>query len=93
MLDLVKEFITNLSNNSSTVKLEDVLNYDGRKLVIVLSKKDYMASFEVLTNFEYDFIVINSNDETIVLNKTKKLNDIKELLIEIEEDYKAFDEH
>lgn len=90
MLNIVKDFITSLFKDSNTIKLEDVLIYDEKKLVIVLSKKDYLASFEILPDFQYDFIVVNSNDETVVLNKTKTMNDIEALLSEIKEDYNAF---
>lgn len=92
MLTTIKDFLVNLVNGSDDIKLEDAIIHDGKKLAVILSKKDYMASFEVMPNLEYDFLVINSNDEAIVLSKSKKLNDIKELFMEIKEDYNAFSE-
>lgn len=55
-----------------------------------MSKKDYMVSFEITPNFDYDVLVINSNDETIIFNKSKKLNNKQELFTEIEADYNSF---
>lgn len=62
------------------------------ELAVIMSKKDYMASFEVTTNLEYDLLVINSIDEAIVFNKSKKLNNIQELFAELKSDYNAFAE-
>jgi hypothetical protein len=90
MLTTIKNFLINLAKGSSAIKLEDAVIHDGKKLSVIMSKKDYMASFEVIPNMEYDFLVINSNDEAIILNKSKKLKDILELLTELEEDYNAF---
>lgn len=90
MLDIIKNFLVNLAKGSNAIKLEDAVIHDGKKLAVIMSKKDYMASFEVTSNMEYDLLVINSNDEAIVLNKSKKLNDIRELFAEFEADYKAF---
>jgi len=92
MLNTIKDFLSNLTKRSSAIILEDVVIHDGKKLAVIISKKDYMASFEVTPNMEYDLLVINSNDETIVLNKSKKLNDIGELFAELEADYNAFAE-
>jgi hypothetical protein len=92
MLTTIKNFLVNLVNGSSAIKLEDALIHDGKKLAVIMSKKDYMASFEITSNMEYDFLVINSNDEAIVLNKSKKLNDITELFTELKADYNAFAE-
>jgi hypothetical protein len=92
MLNKIKNYIVGLSSDSSIIKLVDVIIHDEKKLVVILSKNDYMASFEVLPNYEYDFLVINENDEAIVLNKSKKLDNIQELMAEIEEDYNAFAE-
>ena len=92
MLTTIKDFLVNLVNGSDNIKLLDAIIYDGKKLAVIMSKKDYMASFEVMPNLEYDFLVVNSNNEAIVLNKSQKLNDIRELFMEIEEDYNAFSE-
>lgn len=46
----------------------------------------------ILRELEYDLLAINSNDEAIVFNKSKKLNDIHELFAEREADYNAFAE-
>lgn len=92
MLTNIKDFLVNLVNGSDNIKLEDTIIHDGKKLAVIMSKKDYMASFEVIPNLEYDFLVINSNTEAIVLNKSKKLNDIRELFMEVEEDYNSFSE-
>ena len=90
MFTAIQTFLVHLVKDSSVTKLEDAIIHDGKKLAVIMSKKNYMASFEVTINMEYDFLVINSNDETVVLNKSKKLNDTRELLMEIEEDYNAF---
>ena len=90
MLNTIKDFLVNLAKGSSVIKLEDTLIYDGKKLAVIMSKKDYMASFEVTPNLEYDLLVINSNDEAIVFNKSKKLENIQELFAELEGDYNAF---
>ena len=92
MLTTIKDFLVNLAKDSSAIKLEDAVIHDGKKLAVIMSKKDYMASFEFTSNMEYDFLVINSNDEAIVLNKSKKLNDIRALFKELESDYNAFAE-
>lgn len=93
MLTTIKNFLVHLAKGSSVIKIEDAVIHDGKKLAVIMSKKDYMASFEVTPNMEYDFLVINSNDEAIVLNKSKKIKDIKELFMELEEDYNAFAQH
>ena len=90
MLTAIQNFLVHLVKGSSVIKIEDAIIHDGKKLAVIMSKKEYMASFEVTLNMEYDFLVMNSNDEAVVLNKSKKLNDTKELLMEIEEDYNAF---
>ena len=92
MLTTIKDFLINLVNGSNIIKLEDAIIHGEKKLSVIMSKKGYMASFEVMPNLEYDFLVINSNDEAIILNKSKKLYDIRGLLAEIEEDYNAFAE-
>ena len=92
MLDTIKNFLVNLAKGTSAIKLEDAVIHDGKKLAVIISKKNYMASFEVTSNLEYDLLVINSNDEAIVFNKSKKLNDIQELFAELETDYNAFTE-
>jgi hypothetical protein len=90
MLTAIQNFLIHLAKGSNAIKLEDAIIHDGKKLAVIMSKKDYMASFEVTLNLEYDFLVINSNDEAIVLNKSKILNDIRKLMMEIEEDYNTF---
>ena len=92
MFDTIQGFLINLAKNSSSIELEDVLAFE-KKLTVVMSKKNYMASFDVTSALDYDFLVINSNDEAIVFNKSKKLNDIRQLLEEINTDYNAFSQH
>lgn len=92
MLNTIKNFLVNLAKGSSAIKLENALIHDGKKLAVIMSKKDYMASFEITSHMEYDFLVINSNDEAVVLNKSQRLNNISELLAEAESDFNAFAE-
>ena len=92
MLNTIKDFLINLVSDSDIIKVEDAIVHEEKKIAVILSKKDYMASFEITPNFEYDFLVINSNDEAIILNKSKELYDIKELLSEIKKDYNTFAE-
>ena len=90
MLTTIKNFTTDLINSSHDIKLEDAAIYNNKKLSVTISKKGYMASFEIVSSLEYDFLAINSGDETIVFNDSKKFDTVKELCSKIKEDYNAF---
>lgn len=46
-----------------------------------------MAFFEILANYIYDFILINTNSEKIIYSKTKGLRNMEQLCKEIYNDF------
>ena len=87
MFENIKEYFFRILNDKRDIKLEDIEIFSDKKISMVVSHENYMASFEILANYIYDFILINTNSEKIIYSKTKDLKNMEQLCKEIYNDF------
>ena len=86
MFRLIKNHFLNIINNVDNMKIEDIVIYENKKIAIVVDCTKYMASFEILADYTYDFLVVDIMSEEIILTKTKKFLNNEDLYKEINDD-------
>lgn len=86
MFEQIKNYFLCTAARIKNVKIEDMVTYENMKMSIVVDCVKYMASFEILDDYTYDFIVIEMISENLVTSKTKKFNNIDDLFKEIDKD-------
>jgi len=89
MLNEVEQFIRNYIVNKE-ITLDDIAIYGDKKIEVVLSKENYMASISITPNFEYDFLAVTIEDESIVINITEQLSNLQYLLERVSQDLQHF---
>ncbi|ASA23034.1 hypothetical protein [Paenibacillus donghaensis] len=91
MFDLIKHFIENLIiDMKNKIIVESEVIYGYSKLEYALSHEDYMASVSILSDFTYDFFIVDIESENTLLVKTKQFKNIDDLLKELEHDLSKF---
>lgn len=91
MFSKIKEFLANyLSNFGSIITMDDFTTYGDKKVEIVLSTAEHMASISILTDFTYDFLAVTIEDEHLAINKTINCKDIDDLYNELKSDITCF---
>ena len=91
MLDIINKFVSRCINNlEGEITIESVVIYEESKLEYALSIENWMASITILSDFTYDFFIIEIKSEEIKANKTKNFKNIDMLFNEIEDDLRCF---
>lgn len=86
MLKKVKDFvIDNFKKIDNKITIDDIKEYSNKKLELVLSSNEYMASISIISDFTYDFLTIEIVSENIIINSTEICGGINDLLTRIEE--------
>lgn len=85
--DLISKYVKEKEN---VIVVESETTYGCNKLEYTLSIEDYMASISILSNFTYDFFVIEIESENMLLIKTMYFNNIEALFIQLREDLEEF---
>lgn len=86
MLKKIKDLVVdNVKKDNNKVTIDDVKEYGNKKLELVLSTEEHMASISILSDFTYDFFAVEIVSEDIVMNSTETCDSIKDLLTRIEE--------
>ena len=91
MLDSVKQYITKLIVSlDNGIVIESEVLYGESKLEYSLCKDNLMASISVLSDYTYDFFIVEIKSENTRTNKTKKFTNFDDLLAEIKVDILEF---
>jgi hypothetical protein len=90
MLHTIKDYIINLTNSSTEITIEETNIFDNKKLSVVMAKENYMASCEILPNYEYDFLAIDTSNEEIIINISMIFDNAEDLFLVIKENIFSF---
>jgi hypothetical protein len=91
MFEMIKDLISKyVKEKENVIVVESETTYGCNKLEYTLSIEDYMASISILSNFTYDFFVIEIESENMLLIKTMYFNNIEALFIQLREDLEEF---
>jgi hypothetical protein len=91
MFEEIKKIIEKCRVESDySFSIDSFTNHNDKKVEIVLSTKDYMASISILPDFTYDLIAIEISSEIIVLSETKYHDNIEGLIIKLKTDLMLF---
>ncbi len=87
MFELIKNYFFSITDNIDNIKIEDIVTYKDKKISIVVDNRGkYMASFEILRDYTYDFLIVDVSNERIIVTKTKKFWNDEDLYKEINDD-------
>ncbi|MFF2482311.1 hypothetical protein [Paenibacillus sp. NPDC058071] len=93
MLDLIKTLINDyISELNKGIAIESEVIYGENKIEYALSNDDYMASISVLSDYTYDFFVVEIMSDRTFMIKTKQFDNLDALITEIKSSILSFSE-
>jgi hypothetical protein len=91
MFESVKQYVANLIDSlNNGIEIESEVVYGNAKLEYVLCLESYMASISVLSDYTYDYFTVEIESENTLMVKTKKFNNLDDLLTELNKDISDF---